>query len=181
MFRRPQISLEGFAYWVATVLIACALLLPPINELLTNREAKAKNEALIVSYVSKLGAPTPPNTWRKYQTFIAQNSLVDDSMLNTAEVQTRILQQVRGQQARLIDLQEIAAPQDLGSLTALAFRLDMEGDLQAMLQTIEALGQTGLPILIEDMELRAIGRMERPDQLLRLSIMLTIWRERDNA
>lgn len=164
--------LQGWLWWGITGLFLISVLGPKAETLLVSQRTAIEKRDLITDFKARLNAPLSADRSLPYRSYVLSVSSEQD-IANT--IQTRLLETVRQSQARLIDLRETPTSTTLGGLSALMFRLEVEGDLQAILETIDSLGASEFPILIDRLELRPIDRSERPDRMVRMSANLTIW------
>lgn len=163
---------QGWIWWGIIAVLLYALLGPKVETVLTANRVTAEKADLIVDYEARFNQPLSADQSLPYRSFVLAVGSSDEPFGN---VQTGLLDLIRQNQARLIDLREIQTSAQLGSLSALMYRVELEGDLQAVLETLSALGTSDYPVLIDRLELRPLERTDRPDRLVRMSANLTIW------
>jgi len=169
--------LEGWLYLGLGGLIIAGLFWPTAESLIDKRQRVETARELIASHIEDLSAPAPTNEYLRFQSFVYQPPEGTDTQLSSSEIQTALIDQVRIHQARLVDLRVSDTPNQLDTLEALELRLEIEGDLKALLDTISALGDLPQPILIDSLTIKPVGRFDRPDRRLRLSLDLSVWSE----
>ena len=165
-------NLQGWIWWLAIGVLLIALLGPKVEALITAKRVLSEKAALIVDYESRLSTPISIDRTLSYRSYVLSDS--DQTDVANA-VQSTVLELIRQNQIRLIDLRETETPVTLENLTAVAYRVELEGDLRAVLETLAAFGSSTYPILVDQMELRPSERYDRPDRLVRMIALLTIW------
>lgn len=166
---------EGLLYWVALLTFIALLIVPQAIRIMSANGQKTEKLRLIEQHHQELARPAPADDSLAYKSFVYDASSDDPSTLRSSDIQSLLSEQARLRQARLLNLRELPAPSPIGELTGARFALEIEGDLTAMLETIESIGQLGVPILIDQLELKPVGQTERPDQAMQLQLNLTVW------
>lgn len=163
---------EGLIYLLVILLLVTGAFFPPIQSILENQERSKLTYQRIETHLKKLKTPQKPSDLLEYRllTFPSSGTNDKNSIINI--VQTDILEKVRKSKTRLIDLREASSQPN-----RLEFILEIEGDIQAILEFIESVGNGDKPILIEDLRLRPLQSSERPDKKMRLSTSLYVWRQ----
>ncbi|MCH9752462.1 MAG: hypothetical protein K0U61_09630 [Alphaproteobacteria bacterium] len=164
--------IQGWIWWGIIAALSYALLGPKIETILMANRIAAEKAELVVGYEARLDQPLSADRSLPYRSYVLAIGADVDAISN---VQTGLLDLIRQNQARLIDLRETPTSARLGSLSALMYRVELEGDLQAVLETLSALGTSNYPLLIDRLELRPLERADRPDRLVRMTANLTVW------
>ncbi|MBO6689399.1 MAG: hypothetical protein JJ919_13045 [Henriciella sp.] len=168
----PSKFVQGWIWWLVMAALLYALLGPKVDAIFTANRTAAEKAELIVDYEARLKQPLSADRSLPYRSYVWTVGAEAEPGRN---VQTDLLDLIRQNQARLVDLRETQTSARLGSLSALMYRVELEGDLQAVLETLSALGTSSYPVLIDRLELRPLERSERPDRLVRMTANLTIW------
>ena len=163
---------QGWIWWGIVAAMLYMLLGPKIDTVFTANNDAAEKANLIVDYEARLNQPLSADRSLPYRTYVL--AIGSDGEL-AGNIQTGLLDLIRQNQARLVDLRETQTSAKLGSLSAMMYRVELEGDLQAVLETLSALGTSNVPVLIDRLELRPLERSDRPDRLVRMTANLTIW------
>lgn len=169
--------LEGWVYLILLGLICAGIVLPKASAYLENNRLANEAESLIASHINALSAPPPPNAFLKYRSYTHQTTSLEDGALDSGEIQAAIIDRVRTNRARLVDLSAPESSQTLGNLETIEFRLEVEGDIKSLLDTIKSLGDLSAPILIDTLSIKPVGRFDRPDRRMRMILELSIWAE----
>lgn len=164
--------LQGWIWWGIIAALVYALLGPKLERTLMANRVAAEKAELVVEYEARLDLPLSADRSSPFRSYVLKTGSDGEPVEN---IQTGLLDIIGQNQARLIDLRETQTSAQLGSLSALMYRVELEGDLQAVLETLSALGTSEMPVLIDRLELRPLERSERPDRLVRMSANLTIW------
>ena len=167
--------LEGALILLVLAGLAWLLLAPRILAIETSWQALARSEALTRSHVEDLSRPPPSNPHDVLRTYVSPAPSEESANDLSGNIQAGLIELVRQKQARLVDLKQIAPDEHIAGFTGLRFSLQAEGDIQAMLELVDAVGTLAAPILVDELDLRPLGVSERPDQRMRLSLTLTAW------
>lgn len=171
---------EGWLYLLVGGAI-CAVLFWPVGTSLLSEKAQIRNiQTQIESHVAKLSEPAPVNAYSRFSSFVYEPAEGEVPRLASGDVQSALIDNVRASQARLVDLRP-AESTAMDTLEALQFRLETEGDIQALLDVIQSLGTLGYPVLIDTLTLKPVGQFDRPDRRLRLSMDISIWMEAETT
>ncbi|QSR23095.1 hypothetical protein [Hyphomonas sp. KY3] len=175
----PAVSLrarlEGALILLALAGLAWLLLAPRILAIKTSWQALARSETLTRSHVEDLSRPLPANPHDVLRTYVSKAASEESATDLNGNIQAGLIDLVRQKQARLVDLKQIAPDERIADLTGLRFSLQAEGDIQAMLELVDAIGMLEAPILVDELDLRPLGFSQRPDQRMRLSLTLSAW------
>lgn len=169
--------LEGWLYLSLLGLVCAGIILPKASALIENTRLANEAEALIASHISDLSAPPPPNVYLKYRSYTYQAAGNEEGALDSGSIQAAIIDQVKTNRARLVDLSAPESSRELGNLKTIEFRLEVEGDIKSLLDTVQSLGILAAPILIDTLSIKPVGRFDRPDRRMRMTLELSIWTE----
>lgn len=167
-----SIKTKGWMGWALILLLSFWIFGSKAGSIIAASQAKVERFTSIGDHQRRLNIAKPFDQSTEYRSFVFQHT--SDSDL-TNDVQSWTLDVVRRHQARLTDLREITSPTQIKGLTSLSFRLEMEGDLGAILETIAALGASDYPLLVDRLVLRTDSPSKSPDQLIRVSADIVIW------
>lgn len=164
--------LQGLILWTVVLVFFMALFIPKFSNLANYNRTIQESSGRISEFEARLNRVQPVDKSRPYQSYVHAGKPGTES---SNQIQSDLLDRIQARDVRLIDLIEIPNSSKLGELSALMYRLEVEGDLQSVLDVTKTLGETAYPILIDRLELRPIETNGRPDRSIRLSANLTIW------
>lgn len=171
-----SIKLQGALIALILIGVAASLLWPLGTRILDLQAQSQALTPLIERHYASLRQPLPTNPNENHRIFIIPAiSLETDNL--SADVQAALIETLKTNQTRLIDLRENTADTSVPGLEALSFTLNFEGDLQAIFASLTKLAETPWPLLIEKLDLKADGPTNRPDRKMRASLTLTLWTE----
>lgn len=156
----------------------CASLLWPVGARLF--ELRAQSSALtplIERHYNSLATPLPVNPSDNHRIFILAASDLAETDNLSADIQAALIDTLKTNQTRLVDLRENTSGTSVPGLEALSFTLSFEGDLQAVLTSLSKLAETPWPLLIDNLDLKAEGPTTRPDRKMRAMLKLSLWTE----
>lgn len=171
---------EGWFYLLVGGAICAALFFPLGNSLLSEKVQISNIQTQIESHVAQLSEPVPVNAYSRFSSFVYAPAEGEATRLASGDIQSALIDNVRASQARLVDLRPVEGA-EMDTLEALQFRLETEGDIQALLDVIRSLGTLGYPVLIDTLTLKPVGQFDRPDRRLRLSMDISIWAEAETT
>ncbi|ABI78711.1 hypothetical protein HNE_2522 [Hyphomonas neptunium ATCC 15444] len=157
---------------VATVWL---LLSPRVSHVLLQWDRFNGAELLALSHAEKLGRPAPPDIYAGYKAFIVPVGPDADRARLAGLIQSAVIERVRASQARLVDLRETGASVAIEGLSAIAWHLEVEGDIEAVLEVMRSLEDLPQPVLIDSLDLQTAGSAGEPDRNMRMTLKLTLW------
>jgi len=168
-------KLEGVLWLALLIALAAFLISPSVSRIGASLERVEVAEARIQSHKERLAEPLQSLRPTEFASFVASSG--SGAFPDQASVQAALVEGVRASGARLVDLRPQAVNVEIDGLDPLGFQLELEGDLRAALESLNALGSLECPVLLDTVQLRPVGQFERPDRRVRLSLSITCWRE----
>lgn len=166
---------QGGVLLATLILLCAAMLAPSLAEIRESFERIELAEMRIATHRAKLVEPVRSAQPLEFESFLVPAERIEET--SQAALQTALVEVVRSNGARLIDLRPNAADQEIDGLTALGFRMEFESDFRAALQTINMLGTANCPFLLDRVQLRPVGQFERPDRRVRVLLSVSCWTE----
>ena len=162
------LALQGWTILAGMLVIVWLLLAPQVTKLKAGTELKQDLVFKISRYQEKLDHPLPPDANIKYGGFA--HPLPPGQTLDQFEpdLQARLLNTVRSNQARLVGLTALPLTgNQVGILGSLEYRLEIEGHFIATTAVLRALSGYQEPLLIDQISIQPANRNGRPDSNLR--------------
>ena len=181
MIKNSLTHMEGWLYLVCIALLLAVLTGPGLQSLIEDQRRIKDTEALIDSHITALSAPAPTDAFLSHQTFIHMDTSGKSAAMNANQIQAALIDIVKLNKARLVEMRTLAVDKSIDTMQAQVFRLEYEGDLQAILATLEALGRMKQPVLINDFTLKPVGQYDRSDRRMRATLKLSFWTESSNS
>lgn len=125
------------------------------------------------AFEQRLARPMVANRYENYSVFLLPGP--DEALATT--LQNELISIVNAHAGQVVDIREMPAVTTPMGLTALKIHLVLEGDLQAVTETLADIARMDHPILLDRTGIQTIGTTSSPDGSLRASLDLTIWSE----
>tara|TARA_R110002049_G_scaffold32139_4_gene107542 strand:+ start:1855 stop:2406 length:552 start_codon:yes stop_codon:yes gene_type:complete len=174
-FRPLLYRLEAWLLLAGLLALVFLLIGPRITGVHDQWVRLQKSETLALSHAEKLSRPAPPDRYARFRSFVMQTGPDTDTSVLAGSVQSSIIELVRTSKARLVDLRDTGKNTSIDGLIAITYHLEVEGDIQAALEVVSALGNLPGPILIDELDLKPAGGAGEPDRRIRLSMSLSLW------
>lgn len=173
---RPLLRrLEGWVVLAGLALVIYLLLAPRVSDVNDEWTRFRGAESLALSHAEKLARPVPPDKFAGYRSFVVPVGPDAELSVLTGSVQSALIELVRARKARLVDLRETGTNGSINGLSAITWRLEIEGDIEAALDVIRALEDLPQPVLIDELDLKPTGNAGEPDRRMRLTLSLSLW------
>ena len=162
------LALQGWTILAGMFVIVWLLLAPQVTKLKAGTDLQQDLVFKIDRYQDKLNQPLPPDANTKYGGFVHPLPLGQTLDQFEPDLQARLLNTVRSNQARLVGLTALPSTGDqIGSLGSLEYRLEIEGHYIATTAVLRALSGYEEPLLIDRITIQPANRNGRPDSNLR--------------
>lgn len=172
-----SMKLHGALIAIALAAFAFLLLWPTGSRIFQVHQETKSLGPLIERHYASLAKALPANPYQNHAVFIASKDIILSSDNISADIQAKLIDTLKANQTRLIDLRQNTSDETINGLQGLSFTLSFEGDLQAVFTTLSKLTETPWPLLVETMDVTAEGPDDRPDRKVRITLTLKIWTE----
>ena len=174
--RRNLSRLEGLLWFALVGLIGWVTLSGPITRYLSAETRLEIAQAQIANHQKALAQPRSVSEHLKFRSFVHPADA--ETRLNSGDIQSSLISIAKDHRTRLVDLRVLEDDTSVETLIAHRFRLDVEGDLIAILDVLKAIAIIGQPALVEELTVSPVGSQDRPDRRLKASFELSFWLEK---
>lgn len=168
-------KIEGYAWLILLASLAWFVLSGPINRYSDASIQISDAQNLLSDYERRLETPRTMSEHLKYRSFIHPSEA--ETILESGDIQSALISIAKKNRTRLIDLRVLENNTSIETLLAQRFRLDVEGDLIAVLDVAKNIATIGQPALIDAITIAPVGNQDRPDRRLKASFELSFWKE----
>lgn len=174
---RATIRLQGIGILLGLIGLLAVTIGTNVSALLETSNQISASSHLIERYEVSLSRPVSQNPYRNFEAFIWRSEAGIASQ--SADIQSAVVESLSQKQARMLDLRQEGSDVSIQGLEALVFKLNFEGDLQAILDVMVSLSEQPWPIVVEAFNASALGPESRPDRRMRVAVTLKVWGEAD--
>lgn len=174
--RRTLSRFEGLLWFALVGLVGWVTLSGPITRYFSAETRLAIAQAQIENHQNALAQPRAASEHLKFKSFVHPANA--ETRLNSGDIQSSLISIAKDNRTRLVDLRVLGDETSIETLIAHRFRLDVEGDLIAILNVLKAIAAVGQPALIEELTVSPVGNQDRPDRRLKASFELSFWLEK---
>lgn len=175
--RKAAGLLDGWMSLFVLVAPVLALAVPLILSVAANLGETQNARQRAADYAARLATPLQSDRFAEFRPYITPLDAPEPATAGSEPVQAALAGLAASSGGVLIDLRPAQSKLSAGRLEAVAFRVEIEGDLETVLGSVSAVGRLPVPMSIESLELSALSGAKRPEDRMRLVMLLSSWKE----